>query len=329
MAKKASTKKNKASPEEVHIVVRFIIAAILFIVGILISNSPFFKENPLFGVEFFAEAAISLVAALLGFFIIPQWFVYVKYWFERLITKVVSDAVTDFWEQQAKKREEQKRQKALDQKARAKKEEEEKRLQEKLKKGILLDTSVLIDGRILDVAKLSFLEGPLVVPQAVLDELHLLSDSRDDLKRKRGRRGLDVLKDLRKRIKVEVIDNMIPEKKKGADKILVGIAKKYKIRLMTLDFNLNKVASVSGVKVLNLNKLSQALRAIVLPGEKFKISVVHEGKGKGQGVGYLEDGTMVVVKGASKLLGDEVEVEVTKNLESEAGRMIFGTLISN
>lgn len=187
----------------------------------------------------------------------------------------------------------------------------------------LLDTSVIIDGRIADVYATGFLEGPLIVPQFVLDELRHIADSADSLKRNRGRRGLDVLNRLQKQLQADVRFLSDGEEQGEVDTRLVNMAKDLNGYVLTNDFNLNKVAELQGVPVLNINDLANALRPVVLPGETIHVQVIREGKEADQGVGYLEDGTMIVVEGGKKHLGEEIEVSVTSVLQTSAGRMVF------
>jgi uncharacterized protein YacL len=188
----------------------------------------------------------------------------------------------------------------------------------------VLDTSVIIDGRVADVVKAGFLEGPLLVARAVLAELQRIADSSDTLRRNRGRRGLDVLRRLQQDLQtVQIVED---PKDGGADvdSALVTLAKSVRGWIVTNDFNLNKVAELQGIRVLNINELSQALRPVVLPGEELTVQVIKDGKEAGQGVGYLDDGTMVVVEGGKKHIGGVSEVVVTSVLQTVAGRMIFG-----
>jgi uncharacterized protein YacL len=188
----------------------------------------------------------------------------------------------------------------------------------------LLDTSVIIDGRIADVVKSGFLEGPLVVPRSVLAELQRIADSADTLRRNRGRRGLDILQRLQQELQaVQVVDDQ-REDGVDVDGRLVAMAKQARGWIVTNDFNLNKVAELQGVRVLNVNELSQALRPVVLPGEELSLQVVKDGKEAGQGIGYLDDGTMVVVEGGKKHIGERFDIVVTSVLQTVAGRMIFG-----
>jgi uncharacterized protein YacL len=188
----------------------------------------------------------------------------------------------------------------------------------------VLDTSVIIDGRVADVVKAGFLEGPLVVPRSVLAELQRIADSSDALRRNRGRRGLDILQRLQQELQaVQVVEDQ-REAGVDVDGRLVAMAKALRGWIVTNDFNLNKVAELQGVRVLNVNELSQALRPVVLPGEELSVQVVKDGKEAGQGIGYLDDGTMVVVEGGRKHIGERFDIVVTSVLQTVAGRMIFG-----
>jgi uncharacterized protein YacL len=198
---------------------------------------------------------------------------------------------------------------------------------------ILLDTNILIDGRISDIVASGILEGQLVVPQFVLNELQAVADSGDKLKRNRGRRGLDVLANLRNSRKVDVIfydgSGHLTERKLPVDQQLMELAKELNGRVLTNDFNLNKVAQLSNVDVININDLATALRPVVLPGETLRVRIVKPGEGAGQGVGYLEDGTMVVVENARASLNQEVQFVVTNALQNSAGKMVFGRMVDS
>ena len=191
----------------------------------------------------------------------------------------------------------------------------------------VLDTSVIIDGRIADISETGFLQGNLIVPRFVLDELQHIADSADSMKRSRGRRGLDVLNRMQRGagINIEVMDQDFP-KLKGVDAKLVALAKKLNAKIITNDFNLNKVAELQGIKILNVNELANALKPVVLPGETMTVKIIKEGKEPGQGVAYLDDGTMIIVDHAQKQQGATVEVLVTSILQTTAGRMIFSEL---
>ncbi|HEY3342073.1 MAG TPA: TRAM domain-containing protein, partial [Anaerolineae bacterium] len=188
---------------------------------------------------------------------------------------------------------------------------------------LLLDTSVIIDGRIVDIHGTGFLRGELVVPRFVLNELHHISDSADGMRRARGRRGLEVLKHLQKDgTQVQIVDED-PEQTKEVDEKLVLLAKEWRCAIVTNDYNLNKVASLQGVTVLNVNELANAVKSALLPGEMLTVRVIQEGKETGQGVGYLDDGTMVVIEEGRSHLNQTLHVTVTKVLQTAAGRMIF------
>lgn len=188
---------------------------------------------------------------------------------------------------------------------------------------LILDTSAIIDGRILDIAKTGFMFGTLLIPSFVLAELQQVADSADYLKRSRGRRGFEIIEELKKvkGIRIEVWDKETSAKL--VDDKLLKLAKQLHGRIITTDYNLNRVASVSNVNVLNVNDLANAVKTISVPGEKMKVKVVHLGKDPKQGVGYLPDGTMIVVEDGAELAGKDIEVEVTRLLQSSAGRMIF------
>ena len=188
----------------------------------------------------------------------------------------------------------------------------------------ILDTSVIIDGRIADVCETGFLEGPFIIPQFVLHELQHIADSPDPLKRNRGRRGLDILNRIQKQGEPEVrISDQDFPKIKEVDAKLIELAKRINGKIITNDFNLNKVAELLGVTVLNINQLTNALKPVVLPGETMHVQILKEGKEPGQGVAYLDDGTMVVVEEGRKIIGKELDVVVTSVLQTTAGRMIF------
>jgi uncharacterized protein YacL len=191
----------------------------------------------------------------------------------------------------------------------------------------ILDTSVIIDGRIADIVETGFLGGVLVIPEFVLQELQHIADSSDPTRRVRGRRGLDIIKRLQQESRVEIrIDRQDFENLNDVDAKLVALALRLGAKIVTNDYNLSKVAEVQGIKILNINQLANALKPVVLPGEVLRLQILKEGKEQGQGIAYLEDGTMVVVENASRHLGKEVEVSVTSILQTTAGRLIFTTL---
>lgn len=192
-----------------------------------------------------------------------------------------------------------------------------------LTRPLILDTSAIIDGRVLDIARTGFISGLVLVPQFVLTELQQVADSADGLKRARGRRGFETLEEMKKlkTIRVEIWDK--DQNGKAVDEKLLNLAKSLHGRIMTCDFNLNKLALVSNINVLNVNDLANAVKTVSLPGEALNIKIVHLGKDKTQGVGYLDDGTMVVVSEAADKIGQTIKLEITKNIQTPAGRMIF------
>jgi uncharacterized protein YacL len=189
----------------------------------------------------------------------------------------------------------------------------------------ILDTSVIIDGRIADIAETGFLDGVLVLPQFVLRELQLVADSADSMKRNRGRRGLDILQRIQKmaHLNVQIVEEDFPHIR-DVDMKLIELGKLYDCKVMTNDFNLNKVAQLHGVEVLNINELANSLKPIVLPGETMRVFILKEGKEYNQGVAYLDDGTMVVVDNAKKMISKTIDISVTSVLQTTAGKMIFG-----
>ncbi len=201
----------------------------------------------------------------------------------------------------------------------------EKTSQKQVEKSqILVDTSAIIDGRIADIAKSGFVPGKLLVPRFVLAELQNIADSEDSMRRSRGRRGLEMLNLIRENPAVELdIIEENPEDVKEVDHKLVYLAREYDTDILTTDYNLNRVATIEEVKVLNINELANAIKAVVIPGEEMKVKVVQKGKEKNQGLAYLADGTMIVVEKGDKLLGKEVTVEVTRIFQTVAGKMIF------
>jgi uncharacterized protein YacL len=191
--------------------------------------------------------------------------------------------------------------------------------------GFLAVRSVIIDGRIADIAETGFLDGVIVTPQFVLRELQLVADSADSLKRNRGRRGLDILQRLQKMasVQIQIVEDDFPGIRE-VDLKLIELAKLYEGKILTNDFNLNKIAQLQGVAVLNINELANSLKPIVLPGEVMRVFILKEGKEYNQGVAYLDDGTMVVVDNARKLIGKTIDASVTSVLQTTAGKMIFG-----
>lgn len=204
------------------------------------------------------------------------------------------------------------------------KEKQQKKVQKESFEHKILDTSVIIDGRIADICQTGFLEGTLVIPSFVLEELQHIADSSDVLKRNRGRRGLDILNKIQKELDVRVlIYEGDFEETAEVDSKLVKLAKVLQGKVVTNDFNLNKVCELQGVDVLNINDLANAVKPVVLPGEEINVQVIKDGKEHGQGVAYLDDGTMIVIEGGREFIGDRIDVLVTSVLQTSAGRMIF------
>jgi uncharacterized protein YacL len=191
----------------------------------------------------------------------------------------------------------------------------------------VLDTSVIIDGRIADICEAHFLDGVMLIPQFVLRELQFVADSADSLKRQRGRRGLEVLQRIQKmpHLEVEIADDDFPNIA-DVDLKLIELAKRYDGKIITNDYNLNKVASLQGIEILNVNQLANALKPVVLPGETMRVFILREGKEYNQGVAYLDDGTMVVVDGARRMINKTIDITVTSVHQTTAGKMIFGRL---
>jgi uncharacterized protein YacL len=194
-----------------------------------------------------------------------------------------------------------------------------------LNRNILLDTSVIIDGRVADIARTGFLPGTLLIPRFVLNELQYIADSPDGMRRQRGRRGMEVLAELQKlpNVLVRISDINVDGVREVDDKLIV-LGKQLKSPVLTNDYNLNRIAELQGVTVLNINELANAVKSVVLPGEALRINIMQEGKEHSQGVGYMEDGTMVVVENGKDYIGEYMDVNITKVLQTAAGRMIFG-----
>lgn len=200
-----------------------------------------------------------------------------------------------------------------------------KRDERELEAAVVIDTSVLIDGRIESIVETGFIPGNLIVPQVVLKELQKLADARDAMKRSKGKRGLDVLAGLRNQPNVKITIIQEPQAEETVDAELIRLAQKNSAHLLTLDYNLNQIAHIRGVRVLNINALASALRPVLLPGESLMVTVIQKGKEPGQGVGYLPDGTMIIVEGGDKMVDREVECEVVRIYQTVSGKIIFVT----
>ncbi|PIS23131.1 hypothetical protein COT49_01740 [candidate division WWE3 bacterium CG08_land_8_20_14_0_20_40_13] len=295
-------------------IIKFIISLAFGVLAFFSARRWYFATNPLLEVSYFAETIIALIICAVSFFIFPILGKGLSGWIEETITKTVSLTLKKFIREQQ-----------LKNKKKVAERKEEKERYQKYKGALFLDTSAIIDGRIVEVARAGFLLGKIVAPRFVLEEVQQVSDSSASLKRQRGRRGLDNVNELKKIIGKNF---SILETKNGGevDKLLINYAKKYDAKLVTVDFNLNKLAKVSGITVLNVNDLASALTTVVLIGEKILVTIKQKGKEEDQGVGFLGDGTMVVVTGGQSFIGQEKEVEVTRVLQKEAGKMIFAKI---
>ena len=301
------------------IIFRTLLGAAFAAGGYLLTHH-LFPEVALFGISPLLPTLAAFVLGAFSILILPVLSVQVSSWFHNLIGKIMMENLSKFWEGQMNR--------FRDRNPFASSEQEGNEAGENYLGGVVLDTSVIIDGRILDIVRAGFLSQEFILPRFIIEELQDVADSEDDIRRKKGRRGLETLEQLRelKNGCFTVFDEDV--RGKDIDRKLITLAKKRDAKLSTVDFNLNKAARVSGVGVLNINELANALKMDFVPGENLEIELIQKGKEDGQGVGYLEDGTMIVVEDAAKKIGEEVEVEVTRSLQTEAGRMIFARLIS-
>lgn len=289
--------------------------------SLVFSRFLYFRDSPLFEFDYFGEILVSISFFFFAYYLGRTIVFSIGGWFESVIVNSIRKAVNEVWLSQMQKNSES-----------SSKKDKPKEVVDAddyiwTVKGTVLDTSAIIDGRILGVLKSGFLDGVLIVPQNVINELQFMADKNDKIKRDKGRRGLDVLKEIRKIVgkkRFKIAD--ITTKPEEVDHSLVEFSKKYKTRIATVDFNLNKAAQVGGVEVLNINKLSNEIKLNVIPGEVLLVKLVQNGKEEDQGVGYLEDGTMIVVRNGSKFVGEHKEVAIEKVLQTDAGRMIFAVL---
>jgi len=263
----------------------------------------YFVHSPFLQVPYVGEVVSGLVVFSIFYYLIP------------FLLKAIRDSLTNLIRQSLKDfREFSKNKKP--------------KLKVKRSTPVLVDTSALIDGRICDIVYAGFLDSQLLIPQFVLDELHLVSDSKNKLKRDKGRRGLNTLEDLTKHRKHDV--RIYPTPSSGnVDKALVRLAKKLKARILTADYNLNKVAKIQKIEVLNINELAKALKTKYLPGDTVTVKIVSKGQNKGQGLGYLSDGSMVVVRGGYKYLNKKVKVEIKKILQKDSGTILFSHIATS
>ena len=268
------------------------------------------------GISIAVKLAVSLASGAIGVFIVPIVSKWVRDWSGILARRIAKEVISqlrlpDFRNMRQFP-------------SRIGKTDTKKKEEKAYDNPIVVDTSALIDGRVADVVENGFLYGTLIVPRLVLLELQHIADAANDLRRGKGRRGLDILDKIRKSKQVKVVIYKNGEiEGKSTDEKLLTIAKSFKAKIMTTDFNLNKVATVSGIKTLNINELVNSLKTTLLPGEPLTVKVIQAGKEKSQGVGYLEDGTMIVVENGARYSGQEVQTKVMRVLQTAAGRMIF------
>jgi len=316
----------KLSKKYYGLISRITFAIFFAVLGFASSNRIYFEDGPLFKVPCLGESVIALVFGLVAVYLLPIWIKNFLSWLRRIIALEVRRIIYDYWTQQSKKMSEAKRKRQKE-----KKRKKSKSVNQLISESVILDTSVIIDGRILTVIKTGFLDNPLVVPSFVIDELQKISDSSEEIRRKRGRRGFEMLDKIGTSTgsarEYTVIDKEIG--KKDVDKELIKLAKKMKAKIATVDFNMGKAAKAKGVEILNINDLAGGLRIDLIPGQKIKIEVVQKGKERAQGVGYLPDGTMIVVEDGGGLVGKKVGVTITRSLQTSAGRMFFARRVTD
>lgn len=296
-----------------QVIIRALTGILLAFIGYS-SSDRFLPHTGFLKLPYIYQALSAFVFGLIGVFLIPVISKAVGGVFSRLTEKMArevarqSKALMDLREKRRKSSKPQKIKNA------------------EFFSPMVVDTSSLIDGRIADVVRTGFISGTFLIPKSVILELRHVADSGDALRRQRGRRGLDVMEGLKKAsrdLRVTIVEDGTI-KGRDVDEKLVEIAKKYKARILTVDFNLNKAAKVSGVGTLNINDLANSVKTVVLPGEQMSIKIIQEGKEEGQGVGYLPDGTMVVVENGKSYVGQEVLMEVSRVIQTAAGKIIFG-----
>ena len=290
------------------------------VLGFLLARSLYFADNPLFEFKLLGEVLIGSLIFLLFFYFGVKIVKFIGAWFEKFIVKTFNKVLYDFWQKQSKNIIET-----------FKKENENENGVARLSttKEVVLDTSAIIDGRIFSVIRHGFMDNVIVVPQNVIDELQRMADKSDNAKRRKGRLGLDNLNEIRKLVskkRFKVID--LKSKPDQVDQSLVTYCKKNNAKLVTIDFNLNKAAKVAGVRVLNVNQLVNDIKSNLVPGDDLEVKLVQKGKESGQAVGYLEDGTMVVINDAESRIDQTIQVSVEKVLQTDAGKMIFASVKS-
>ncbi|MDQ3098402.1 MAG: TRAM domain-containing protein [bacterium] len=305
-------------------ILRLFLGALFGVLGYLVSYQ-YVPHIKVFFVPDFYQFLITLSCTVYGYFALP--FAFITYqrmlvgWLFNFVRSIIGDTLQDFYSRLG---EEFNSELGV---GRKRKEIKDRKI-EPILNPMILDTSAIIDGRIGEIIKTGFLAGTFIIPQFVIQELQFIADSPDVLKRGRGRKGLELLNQMKKlkiqkdKIGIKIVTNDYEKIKKVDDK-LIRLAKTMKGSIVTTDFNLNKVAAFQSIRILNVNDLSNAVKTVTLPGEEMDIKVIQEGKEKNQGVGYLDDGTMVVVENAQGLVGQTIKVSVSRVLQTAAGKMIF------
>ncbi|MDQ3239523.1 MAG: hypothetical protein M3P33_03290 [bacterium] len=309
---------------------RVFLAILVGSLGFYFSSNFLPEKNVLFLPHLYQILVITLICATYGYFALP--FAYMTYqrmlvtWMFNFVHSIVGDTLQDFYSRLVQEIN------ISPDSAKKRKDAKDKKTESSIVNPLILDTSAIIDGRIGEIIKTGFLFGTLIIPQFVIQELQYIADSPDELKRNRGRKGLELLNDMKKlkvtkdKLVVKIINSDYEKIKKVDDK-LIRLARTMKGTIVTTDYNLNKVAAINSIKILNVNTLSNAVKTVTLPGEKMEIKVIQEGKEKKQGVGYLDDGTMVVIENGNTLVGKMALVNVSRVLQTAAGKMIFTEVI--
>ena len=307
-----------------RLVIRIFLGTTLGIIGFYVSYT-LLPHTQIVFIPFFYQVLITLACTVYGLYALP--FAFITYqqmfviWLFNFVRSIIGDTMQDFYQRIINENEN-----GEINGIKRKKNTNEKKAE--TPNPMVLDTSAIIDGRIGEVIKTGFIYGTLIVPQFIIQELQYIADSGDELKRARGRKGLELLNSLKKlklpkeNVSLKIVTNDYEKIKKVDDK-LIKLAKTLKAAIITTDYNLNKVAAFQGIKILNVNELTNAVKTVILPGESLEIKIVQEGKEKNQGVGYLDDGTMVVIENAKGLVGMTVKTDVARIIQTAAGKMIF------